>query len=915
MLQEYEKKRDFTRTREPGPGTARRAKGSLRFVVQKHAASRLHYDFRLELDGVLKSWAVPKGPSLNPQDKRLAAFVEDHPLDYGTFEGVIGHGNYGAGQVIVWDAGHYSPDEGGLSFGNREEAEERMRHDLEKGKLSFTLRGKKLKGSWTLVRTTRGPKDWLLIKHKDRYVDTERDILAEDRSVQSGLTLEDLKSGRLPDPAKSETARLSEMERILSAGTEAAYPKRLKPMMAGSADAPFSHPDWLFEPKLDGYRVMAFVQGERVTLLSRNGLDLTGRLPEVASDLGAQEYDEMALDGEVAALNEDGLPDFGLMQQVMGFDKSAIDRPISGASVVYYPFDLLYLDGVDLRKAPLIDRKTLLGHVIAPSEHVSLVEYVEGDGASFYRAAVGLGLEGIIAKRRSGVYETGARSNAWLKIKHVQSQELVVGGYTIGAGARSTSFGALLVGYYEGGELRYAGRVGTGYDNATLERLRARLAELEAEQSPFAWAEELSGAENRWVRPELVAQVKFANWTDDGRLRAPVFLGLRLDVDPKSVAREAERAVVVVPPAETLPVEPPPSEAIDVARLLERLSGDEDAVRLDVGGHRISLTNLNKALWPEGKKTPAKTKRDMIRYYLSVGRVLLPHLKDRPMTLTRYPNGIDGGSFYQKHSEHAPDFVGKLPIFSSHNEGDGEYLMVDNLPTLVWLAQLANIELHPWLSRAVLEPDAANLGTTFTGSRESLEESVLNYPDFIVFDLDPYVYSGKERTGDEPQLNRRAFKKTVDVALSLKEILDQLSLSSFVKTSGKTGLHIYVPVLRQYNYRTARKTCELIGRFLLRQLPREVTMEWSVEKRTGKIFLDHNQNTRGKNMASIYSVRPAPGAPVSTPVRWEELSEIYPTDFTMDTVPERIEKMGDLWADILQSKHDLRRLLESDGGQ
>ena len=486
MLREYEKKRDFRRTREPGPETARSLKGSLRFVIQKHAASRLHYDFRLELDGVLKSWAVPKGPSLNPQDKRLAAFVEDHPLDYGTFEGVIGHGNYGAGQVIVWDAGYYSPDEGAqLSFGNREEAEERMRRDLEKGKLSFTLRGKKLKGSWTLVRTTRSPKDWLLIKHKDRYVDTERDVLKEDRSVQSGLTLEDLKSGRLPDPAKMGTDWLSEMERIVSTGAEIPYPKRLRPMMAGSADNAFSHPDWLFEPKLDGYRVLAFLKGEQVTLLSRNGLDLTSRLPEVVSDLKAQEHDEMVLDGEVAALNEDGLPDFGLIQQVMGFDKGAVDRPIGKANMVYYPFDLLYLDGVDFRRAPLIDRKNLLSHVIAPSEHISLVEYVEGDGASFYHAVVGLGLEGIIAKRRSSTYEPGTRSNAWLKIKHVKSQELVVGGYTRGAGARSTSFGALLVGYYEGGELRYAGRVGTGYDNAMLEKLYSQLVELEAEQSPI----------------------------------------------------------------------------------------------------------------------------------------------------------------------------------------------------------------------------------------------------------------------------------------------------------------------------------------------------------------------------------------------------------------------------------------------
>ena len=295
------------------------------------------------------------------------------------------------------------------------------------------------------------------------------------------------------------------------------------------------------------------------------------------------------------------------------------------------------------------------------------------------------------------------------------------------------------------------------------------------------------------------------------------------------------------------------------------------------------------------------------------GLYCLPHLRDRPFTLTRYPNGIDGKSFYQKHWEHdLPEFVETVRLYSSSNEGDQEYLLCNNLATLLWLAQLADIELHPWMSRTVRQPDALDLTTDFTGSKDEIEGSTLNYPDFIVFDLDPYIYSGKEKAGDEPELNRKAFRKTCEVALDLKDILDQLSVSSFVKTSGKTGLHVYVPVLRQYSYKVTRKTCELVGQFLMRGRPKEVTMEWTVSKRSGKIFLDHNQNVRGKNMASIYSLRPLAGAPVSTPLRWDELGEVYPTDFTIDTAPERVDELGDLWAGVLEAKHDLRRLLESE---
>ena len=908
MLKDYEKKRDFSRTREPKPSSGPAERDKLRFVIQKHAASRLHYDFRLELDGVLKSWAVPKGPSADPREKRLAVLVEDHPLDYGTFEGVIAHGNYGAGQVIVWDAGIYSPDEDNrLSFDDRAEAEGRMRRDLEKGKLSFTLRGRKLHGSWTLVRTSRSPKDWLLIKHKDQYAGPEVDVLDDERSVQSGLTIADLKGGRLPDPVTGQATAEAETERIRAMGKAEAFPSRLKPMLARMVDQPFSHRDWLFEPKLDGYRILAFLQPGKVTLLSRNGLDYTEHFSPVAGELESHPAEEMVLDGEVVALDESGLPDFGLLQQAV--EKSDIRRPPS-ATFVYYPFDLLHYDGVNLQRVPLVERKRLLAQVLIKGDHVQPVEYLERDGESFYKAASQLGLEGIVAKRRDSIYEPGTRSRSWLKVKAVQGQEFVVGGCTPGEGARSSTFGALLVGYYDGDELRYAGRVGSGFDQSMLEQLQEALTSLKADSCPFVHDPELDNPGNRWVSPKLVAQVKFAQWTDDGRLRASVFMGLRSDLDPRSVGRDTPDLTTSW--AETQSQAQADRLASDIAAVLDQLSGTQEKLLLDVAGHRISLTNLNKPLWPAVDGRPVVTKGDMIRYYARMSPALLPHLRDRPLTFTRYPNGIQGKNFYQKHWEQKlPGFVETVSLFSSHNEGDGEYIMVNNLPTLVWLAQLANIELHPWLSRTVLDQDAAQLGTTFTGSKEAIDSSVLNYPDFIVFDLDPYIYSGGEKAGDEPELNRRAFSKGAEVARALKDILDQLSLSSFLKTSGKTGIHIYVPILRQYDYPVTRKTCELTGRFLLRPLPRHITMEWSVSKRSGKIFLDHNQNTRSKNMASIYSLRPLPGAPVSTPLRWDELDTVYPTDFTIDTVPERVEAIGDLWAEVLNAKHDLHRLLEA----
>ena len=687
------------------------------------------------------------------------------------------------------------------------------------------------------MRTSRGPKDWLLIKHADRYTDTENDILEQDASIQSGLTIDDLTSGRLPDPAEGfavgETPAIGRARRL---GKESRFPTRIKPMTAYLAEASFSHPDWVFEPKLDGFRVIAYARHGKATLRSRNDKDLTDYAPSIVAELEAQPEDELVLDGELVALDERGLPSFALLQQSLNLDRRATGQARGDATLAYYPFDLLYVEGADLRGVPLVERKKLLSDVLVTGDCVREMESVDAEGEAFFEAAVGLGLEGAVAKRMSSTYQSGTRSRSWLKIKAVQSQDFVVGGYSPGQGARSAAFGALMVGYYDDGQLRYAGRVGSGFDDETLEALSQALSELRQDDCPFAADPKLADPSYEWVHPMLVAKVKFSQWTAEGRLRAPVFLGLRADLDAPEVHREEAK-----PPA--LPRAAPRKAAkparTEVEEVLEQLSTDRDKLILDSGGHRLSLTNLNKELWPAGADAPAVTKGDMIRYYVRMGPTLLPHLRDRAMTLTRFPNGIGGESFYQKRWEHdLPEFVETVRLFSSHNEGDVEYIVVNNLLTLVWLAQLANIELHPWLSRVTLEPDATHLTTSFTGSKEAIKESVLNYPDFIVFDLDPYIYSGQERQGEEPELNRRAFAKAREVALALKDTLDELSLPSFVKTSGKTGLHIYVPVVRRYDYATTRKTCELIGQFLLRQRPRDITMEWAVEKRTGKIFLD-----------------------------------------------------------------------------
>lgn len=898
-LAPYAAKRAFTRTPEPGPAVATGRGGPLLFVVQKHAARRLHYDFRLELEGVLKSWAVPKGPSLNPSDKRMAVAVEDHPFEYASFEGVIPAKEYGAGSVIVWDCGVYSPDEDRkYSFGDRGEAEARVRAGIEQGKLSIFLRGSKLKGSFALVRTATSGQ-WLLIKHKDAFAG-ERDVTLQDRSVLSDVSLDDL-------PGKSQPPRL-DAARLVPNGPAEAMPDTLAPMLAMTADAARSDPDWLFEPKLDGYRVIAFVAGAEVRLQSRRGIDLTAQFPEIVAGLAALGGDRMIVDGEIVALDADGRPSFNALQnRAQRRGERDIAEGQRQTPAVLVCFDLLHFAGVNLRTARYAERRRYLSQCLLPSAHIQLV-HAGKDAEALYAAAMASGYEGVVAKRLDSIYQPGQRVGTWLKVKPVHSAEFVIGGCTKGKGAREP-LGALLLGYWEEGSLKYAGHVGSGLDDATVAELTRRTRELKRQRSPFAEKPPIHRP-TTWLEPRLVAEINFIDWTPAGMLRAPVFARLRDDVAPESVGRPDETKQADTKPVDTASAAI--SVAGDIPAVLGQLAGTGSRLDLAVHGARLRLTNLDRVYWPASHAGPEITKRDFIRYLAAVSRFMLPHLKDRPLTMIRMPEGIGGERFYQKHWEQElPEYVETIPIFSDHRGGSDRYILVNNLPTLLWLGQNGTLEFHVWHSRANVEADGVGAGSDYASSREALERSALNYPDFLVFDIDPYIYSGKEGKGEEPELNEKGFATGKKVAFWLRALLQEMGLRAIVKTSGKTGLHVFVPIERTVTFDTVRAICERVGTHVLKAHPKEVTLEWSTTKRTGKIFIDYNMNVRGKTLAAAYSPRGSAGAPVSMPLTWDELERARPEDFTVTSVIARLEKAGDRWHDWLSTKQNLARILSS----
>jgi bifunctional non-homologous end joining protein LigD len=843
-LSDYAAKRSFGATPEPAPRVAEARGGPLLFVVQQHSATRLHYDFRLECDGVLKSWAVPKGPSLDPADKRLAVPTEDHPFDYASFEGVIPPGQYGAGEVIVWDCGVYSPDEAEPWVEDRRAAEQQILQGLDKGKLSFTLRGVKLKGSFALVRTSRG-KDWLLIKHKDRFA-SKGEAGERSRSVLSGIAVEEMKAA----PVKRIDAA-----RLAPAGEPAPMPRRLEPMLAVLERAPFNRKGWTWEPKLDGYRALAFIH-EEVVLRSRRGLDPAQQFPVLISELKKQGA-SMIVDGEIVAFDAAGRPSFNALQN-------------RGQGVVFYGFDLLYFGGVDLRQAPYEDRRRYLLQCVLPSPRVQLV-HASDDGVELYAAALASGFEGVVGKRRDSRYEAGKRTGAWVKVKSGQSAEFIVGGYTAGKGSRAP-LGALLVGTREGGKLKYVSHVGSGFDDRSLKALRRRLEPLARKTCPFA-AKPLLNAPTTWVEPKTLVEVKFQGRTGEGSLRAPVFLRLRDDLAPKAAAGS------------------------QIEEVLSQLETSKPNATLAIGRHTIKLTHLDRVYWPADPalRQPALTKRDLLRYLAQVSPFMLPHLADRPLTMIRMPEGIGGERFFQKHWPQArPAFVETITVFSSSKDENQEYLLCSNLATLLWLAQSGTLEFHVWHSRARPGPDCRAKGA-----------EALNYPDYVVFDIDPYIYSGKEAPGEEPELNTVAFEKGKEVAFRLRELLNTMKLEPIVKTSGKTGLHVFLPIRRTIDFEVAREVSERVGRHLMRLHPKDVTLEWSVPKRAGKIFMDYNMNVRGKTLNVAYSPRGVPGAPVSMPLTWQELAGAHPLDFRITNALEFLGSAGDRWRDALKSKQSL----------
>jgi|SRR5690242_4071039 len=890
-LQEYAAKRTFAATPEPKPAVSAPASGPLLFVVQQHSARRLHYDFRLECDGVLKSWAVPKGPALDPSEKRLAVQTEDHPYDYASFEGVIPPGQYGAGEVIVWDCGVYSPDEDGETwFHDRKRAESEVRDGLAKGKLSIFLRGEKIKGSFALVRT-KDAKQWLLIKHKDRFA-ASVDVTERNRSVLSGVAVEELKVVPVhPMPAT----------RLVPAGKAQPMAATLAPMLAETTQTPpFKRSGWMWEPKVDGYRVLAFIGPNGVKLKSRRGLELAQQFPGVVAELEKQGPSAMILDGEIVAFEANGRPSFNALQNRAQLKTPReIAEAEQSVPVAFFCFDLLHFAGIDLARFAYSDRRRYLSQCLLPSSLVQLV-YASDDGEALQKAALAAGFEGVVAKRKDSRYEPGKRSGAWLKVKPTQSADFVVGGYTKGKGAREP-LGALLIGYWNKGKLHYASHVGSGFNDASLKAVQARLEPLRRSSCPFVERPELN-APTTWVEPKLVAEVEFHSWTEDGALRAPVFLRLRDDIDPRTVRRSVSTGRGAGAP----------SDGGVIGEVVAQLEAAKASATIAVGRHRLKVTNLDRVYWPADPalNEPALTKRDLLRYFARVSPHILPHLADRPLTMIRMPDGVRGQRFFQKHWEQEkPEFAETINLWSGSKDESHEYLLCNNLPTLLWLAQSGTLEFHVWHSRARLSRDARSKSTDYDSSLETLEASILNYPDYVVFDIDPYIYSGKETPGAEPELNTVAFEKGKEVAFWLRELLQSMALEPIVKTSGKTGLHVFVPIRRTIDFDAARHVSELVGRHLLHLHPKDITLEWSVPKRTGKIFMDYNMNVRGKTLNVAYSPRGEPGAPVSMPLTWDELAGAHPLDFRITNVPQRLSETGDRWRDVLERKQSLERAL------
>ena len=890
-LAKYNKKRDFKKTPEPAGELAPPPKGSRRFVVQRHRATRLHYDFRLEIDGVLMSWAVPRGPSLNPADRRMAVHVEDHPLSYFDFEGVIPKGEYGGGDVIVWDWGTFEPEE-----------TDDPGKAVASGELKFALDGEKLHGRFTLVKTrgyNKGQDDWLLIHKKDAFADPSWDVDALPRSVKTGRTNDEVKEGR--DAVWDSRAPAAQAAIDLAAARDAPLPDFIEPMKATPADKPFDDPDWLFELKLDGYRVEAIVDKGKVRLWTRNKQDAARYFPDLAGAkptwINAQ---QAIVDGEVVALDRAGRPQFGLLQDRAGMGRfgprgvkpAATKEPDDGfvAPVVYFVFDLLYHDGKSLLDVPLEQRKRFLRSVLREHDSVRYATHFD-DGPTFYETVREQGLEGMIAKLRNSPYEAGKRSKAWLKIKIRREQEVVVIGYEPGKGARE-ALGSLIVAVRDGKEWSYVGEVGSGLDNKTIAKLKKELDDHAVKESVAPNAPRIRGA--RWSEPRLVVRVDFAEWTDDGLLRQSAYNGLEIGKPPLEVIREieqpttklaaeAEREVAAAAEAPKRAARKPSKSAAAKSGLapsksdppqsasraeMARLEQIQKEGPWEIGGETVSLTNLDKVLFPE----PGFTKRDLIRYYVTVAPVLLPYLKDRPINLSRWPDGVTGHTFWQKQiPAWAPAWISRWDYPEAGSSESHTYLVADRVATMAWLANHATIDLHPWTSRA----------QTYWS------------PTYALIDIDP----GEKTT----------FADILTLARLYRTALDHLTLVGLPKTTGKRGIQIWVPVRPGYTYRETSDWVEALSRAVGAAAPSLVSWEWAKSARHGLARLDFTQNAVNKTLVAPYAVRPVANAAVSTPITWDELDDpdLRPDRWDIRTVLERIKKRGDLFAPALTLEQEL----------
>jgi bifunctional non-homologous end joining protein LigD len=834
-LKRYTEKRNFARTSEPA-GERAAPRDALSFVVQKHWASRLHYDFRLELDGVLLSWAVPKGPCFDPAEKRMAVHVEDHPVSYGDFEGTIPPKQYGAGKVIVWDRGTWEP------VGD-------PREGMKVGKLVFRLHGQKLAGLWELVRIAKpGDKQdpWMLFKKRDAWARplADYDIIAAlpDSVVEKPLGLVEEREPRVvAGSAKGAPARTPAE---LAGAVKSALPDTLSPQLATLCKDMPPAGDWVYEVKFDGYRILARIEGGQVRLLTRNGLDWTAKMQPLARALAALGLDAAWLDGEAVVIDDEGTTHFNALQNA--FDSSRTE------SISYFVFDAPFFGGHDLRKVPLHARKALLKQLLEAkgSDKVRYSEHFETDARSMLETARKLKLEGVIAKRRDAPY-VSERSESWLKLKCSPRQELVIIGFTDREGAKS-EVGSLMLGYHEGGKLRYAGNVGTGWNAATGRRLHQQLVALETGSpqvdpetvKPGRWSRRTAGSE-RWVRPELVAEVTFAEWTPEGHVRHASFQGLRSDKSPKQITREPAVAV-----------------------------GADAPVGRRVGSVKVS--NAERVIDP----STGLKKLDLVRYYESIAEWMLPHVKGRPVSLVRGPSGVTGELFFQKHDDKL-SIPGLKELDPSLWAGHASLLEVPTAEALVNAAQMNVIEFHTWNSLA----------------------KNIDKPDRVIFDIDP---------GEGV-----SWARVQEAAVLTRALLSELSLQSWLKTSGGKGLHVVVPLAPRLDYDTVKEFSQVVVQHLAKTIPSRFVAKAGAANRIGKIFVDYLRNGHGQTTAAAFSARARPGMGVSMPVGWEQLSSLKSgAQWSIATAREYLSfQKDDPWADYWASKQTLTAAMKTLGFQ